>query len=60
MSWQHANLVPYAYTMLDYIKDNPAARAVAPASGMHAFAIGWFVVFTAAGYVSFATKPHKG
>jgi len=60
LSWQHANLVPYAYTMLDYIKDNPAARAIAPASGMHAFAIGWFVVFTAAGYVSFATKPHKG
>jgi lantibiotic transport system permease protein len=60
LSWQHANLVPYAYTMLDYLKDNPSARTIAPATGIHAFAMGWFVLFTATGYALFATKAYKG
>jgi hypothetical protein len=60
LSWQHAGLVPYAYTMLDYVKENPGTRAIAPTAGMHAFAIGWFVLFTVAGYVLFVTKEQKG
>jgi len=60
LSWQHARLVPYAYTMLDYLKDNPAARSVASTSGMHVYAMSWFVLFTLAGYLLFAAKAHKG
>lgn len=60
LSWQHARYLPYAYTMLDYLKDNPAARAVAPTTGIHYLAIAWFVLFTLAGYALFATKAHKG
>jgi hypothetical protein len=60
LSWQHANLVPYAYTMLDYLGDNPAARTTAPTSGLQLFALAWFVLLTVAGYVLFATRTHKG
>lgn len=60
LSWQHANLVPYAYTMLDFLKDNPEARRAVVSSGMHAWAAAWFVLFGVAGYVVFATKAQKG
>ncbi|MET0226719.1 MAG: ABC transporter permease, partial [Dokdonella sp.] len=60
LSWQHANLVPYAYTMLDYLKDNPAARSIAMTSGMHGLALSWFVLFALAGYALFARKACKG
>lgn len=60
LSWQHANLVPYAYTMLDFLKDNPKARRAVVSTGMHGLALGWFVLFTLAGYVAFATKANKG
>lgn len=60
LSWRHANLVPYAYTMLDYLKDNPAARTAVSTSGMHLYAVAWFTLFTAAGYVLFVTKANKG
>ncbi len=60
LSWQHANLVPYAYTMLDYLKDNPAARMAVSTSHMHLFALAWFALFTMAGYVLFVTKANKG
>lgn len=60
LSWQHANLVPYAYTMLDFLKDNPEARRAVVSTGMHGLALGWFVLLTLAGYVMFATKAQKG
>ncbi|MFY0533447.1 hypothetical protein [Nannocystis pusilla] len=60
LSWQHANLVPYAYTILDYLGDNPAARTTAPTAGLQWFALAWFVLLTVAGYVLFATNTHKG
>lgn len=60
LSWQHANLVPYAYTMLDYLKDNPAARNAVSTSGMHLYGVAWFALFTVAGYVVFVTKANKG
>ncbi len=60
LSWQHANFVPYAYTMLDYLNNHPEARAPVSTSGMHLFAAAWFVLFTAAGYVVFVTKANKG
>jgi hypothetical protein len=60
LSWQHANVVPYAYTMLDFLKDNPDARRTVVSSGMHGLAVGWFVLLTVAGYCMFATKAQKG
>lgn len=60
LSWEHANLVPYAYTMLDFLRDNPEARRAVVSSGMHGLALGWFLLLTAAGYVVFATKAQKG
>jgi lantibiotic transport system permease protein len=60
LSWHHANLVPYAYTMLDYLRDNPEARVVPATAHMHAYAVAWFVLFTVVGFVLFVTKRQKG
>ena len=60
LSWQYARIVPYAYTMLDYLTNNPGARIVASTNGMHYLAIGWFVLFTVAGYAGFVMKAQKG
>jgi len=60
LSWPHVRFLPYAYTMLDYLKDNPAARSIATTSGMHGLALSWFVLFALAGYALFARKACKG
>lgn len=60
LSWSHVRFVPYAYTMLYYLKDNQTAHAIASTTGMHVFAMIWFVLFTGAGYTLFATKTYKG
>ncbi|MEO7326023.1 MAG: ABC transporter permease [Dokdonella sp.] len=60
LPWKHACFLPYAYTMLDYLKANPGARTIASTDGMHAFAIGWLVLFAVAGYAGFVTKAQRG
>ncbi len=60
LSWQHADFVPYTYTMLDYLKDHQASRLSAPTANLHAFAIAWFALFIGAGYLLFVTKKQKG
>ncbi|HEX6099487.1 MAG TPA: ABC transporter permease [Thermoanaerobaculia bacterium] len=51
---------PYAYTTINYIKDTPKGAAFAAHTELHALALGFFVLLTLAGYVSFITKPEKG
>ena len=50
---------PYAYTILHYLKEAPKARFIS-AHDSHAPALLFFVVFTIAGYVLFATKRERG
>lgn len=60
LSWPHAHWIPYAYPMLDYLKDEPAARIAASAATLHGHAAAWFAVLTAAGYALFVARPDKG
>lgn len=60
LSWRMAYVVPYAYGMLTYLKDAPAGRAIVPTAGVHGFAVGYFVLFTASGYGLFVAKAQKG
>lgn len=61
LSWKFGYVVPYSYTMLDYLKDNPAARAtVVPAFDLHWLALGYFVLFMVGGYGLFVAKAQKG
>jgi hypothetical protein len=61
LSWPHVRFFPYAYTMLYYLKDQPAAHMAAVSTvGMHMFAAVWFVLLSVVGYTLFATKAYKG
>ena len=53
-------LVPYTYGMLNFLKDEPGSKAAIPAVNIHWLAVGYFVLFTAIGFVLFVTKREKG
>lgn len=60
LPWKFAYAVPYAYSMLDYLKDNPASRIVMPSFNLHWLALGYFAVFILGGYWLFIAKAQKG
>ncbi|GAA0704612.1 hypothetical protein GCM10009105_01570 [Dokdonella soli] len=60
LSWKFGYVIPYSYSMLTYLKDNPAGRAIVPAFDVHWLAIGYFVLFIVVGYGLFVTKAQKG
>ena len=51
---------PYAYTIIDYLKDKPKGAHLAAHTELHALAAGSFLLFTLAAYVAFATNRQKG
>jgi hypothetical protein len=60
LPWRFGFTIPYTYTMLNYLKHDGGAKAVMPAVNIHAWAIGYLLVFTAVGFCSFVTKREKG
>ncbi|MDI1480094.1 ABC transporter permease [Polyangium sp. y55x31] len=61
LSWQWSFLIPYSYTMIEYLKEGARGKVAAPAVDIHAMAIGYFLLFTTAGYYwLFATRKEKG
>jgi lantibiotic transport system permease protein len=57
LSWKLGYVVPYTYSMLNYLKENPGGRAVVPTVDIHWLAVGYFMLFTIGGYWLFATRP---
>lgn len=51
---------PYAYTIIDYLKDKPKGAHLAAHAELHALALATFVLVTLAAYVAFTTNPQKG
>jgi hypothetical protein len=60
LSWKLGYVVPYTYSMLNYLKDSPTGRTIVPPFDFHWLAIGNFVLFTIGGYWLFVTKAQKG
>ncbi len=60
VSWRFGYLEPYAYSMLHYLVDKAARRVFVPAWDLRVLALGWFILFLAAGYGLFATRAQKG
>jgi len=60
ISWTYGYIIPYTYTMFNYLKDATQTRAVTPEVNIHVLAAVYFVVSTIAGYVVYATRPEKG
>ena len=59
LSWKYGYIIPYTYSMYNYLKDAPAKVAV-PALNIYYLAIGYFVVITVTSYVLYITKKEKG
>jgi lantibiotic transport system permease protein len=60
LSWKFGYMIPYTYTMFNYLKDAEKTRAVMPDVNIHVIAIVYFVVFTIAGYILYVNKREKG
>ena len=60
LSWKFGFAIPYIYCMLNYLKDDPNGKTAMPPVDIHAMALGYFILFTIAGYWLFVTKPQKG
>jgi lantibiotic transport system permease protein len=53
-------LSPYAYTMLEYLKNEPGGKLPPPMFDIHWLATGYSVLFVAMGFVLFALRRQKG
>ena len=60
LPWKFGYVIPYTYCILNYVKDSPGGKAVVPSVNFHWLAIGWFLLFTAAGFGLFVTRKQKG
>jgi lantibiotic transport system permease protein len=60
LSWKYGYIIPYTYSMYNYLKDQSGGRAVAPGINIHLAAIFYFVVFTIVSYILYITKKEKG
>jgi len=60
LSWKYGFLFPYTYCMFNYLKAGVETKAAVPPVNIHAMALGYFLVFTIAGYYLYITKNDKG
>jgi len=60
LSWKDGYILPYIYTMLAYLRDDPKTRITVSPSQLNAWAVGYALCFTLAGYLLFVNKAQKG
>jgi hypothetical protein len=60
LTWEHNYVIPYSYVVIDYTMTVPSRVSHALPAPAPAFALGYFALFTAAGYVIYAAKGDKG
>ena len=60
ISWRFGYLIPYTYTMFNYLKDAEKTRALIPDLNFHLLSAGYFVVITILGFVLYVTNKEKG
>jgi hypothetical protein len=60
VSWRFGYVIPYTYTILNYLKDATQTRAVMPAANIHVLAAMYFFAITAVSYILYVTKTEKG
>jgi hypothetical protein len=60
LPWKYAYVIPYSYTLLNYLKNESTGKAAIPDVNFHWLAVAWFFVFSAIGYALFAGRAEKG
>ncbi|MEO6129980.1 MAG: ABC transporter permease [Ferruginibacter sp.] len=58
LSWKFGYLIPYTYSMLNFLKDGN--KAATPGINIHYLAIGYFIIFTIVSYWLYVRKNEKG
>lgn len=56
VQWEHGHTIPYTYCMLQFFRGSTTWNGY----NIHLLAMGYFVMFTAAGYVLYVRKKVKG
>lgn len=59
LSWKYSYLIPYTYTMFNYLKGSHN-RAITPPVNIHLLAFVYFILFTVLSYILYITKREKG
>jgi len=60
LSWKYGYVIPYTYTMYNYLKSGVQTKAAIPDVNIHLMAAAFFAVFTLAAYVLYIAKKEKG
>ena len=60
VSWRFGYVIPYTYTIFNYLKDATQSRAVTPEVSIHVMAAAYFLVITAVSLILYITKNEKG
>ncbi|MCP3064192.1 ABC transporter permease [Myxococcus sp. K38C18041901] len=60
LSWRWNFVIPYSYTMIEYLSAWSSAKVATPAVDIHVMALGYSLLFTLVGYGLFATREEKG
>lgn len=60
VEWQYGYLVPYTYCPYNFFLLRTSEIKATQQANIHAWALGYFVVFTAISYVLYITKKEKG
>ena len=60
LSTKFSWLIPYAYTMLHYLKDDAKGRVQLPTSQLQGMSLGYTLLFLAVGYILFANQKQQG
>jgi lantibiotic transport system permease protein len=59
LSWKYAYLLPYGYTVMDYLGSSQRTNVATPVIGLLPYALGYFALFTAVGLGMYLTKHDK-
>lgn len=60
LPWKYGYVIPYTYTMYNYLKTGTSSKAAIPDVDIHLMAIVYFALFTIVGYILYVTKKEKG
>ncbi len=60
LSWNYGYVVPYTYTMFNFLKGETLGNAAMPTVNFHLLALGYFGVITGASLVLYMTNKEKG
>jgi hypothetical protein len=60
LSWKFGYVIPYTYTMYNYLMSGVETKAVMPTVDIHLLAAAYFVVITIVSYVLYITNKEKG